>query len=97
MIKTIRILNNFTDVIERRIVSSNVVTYQKKNSGKRIVISKEIKDNINQENIPNTIDVFKNEEETHDKINNEHLDSSITFKKEKKKKNNKEIIFPLSY
>ena len=90
-------INNFTDVIERRIVSSNVVTYQKKNSGKRIVISKEIKDNINQENIPNTIDVFKNEEETHDKINNEHLDSSITFKKEKKKKNNKEIIFPLSY
>jgi hypothetical protein len=90
-------INNFNDVIERRIVSSNVVTYQKKNSGKRIVISNEIKDNINQENIPNTIEVFKNEEETHDKINNEQLDSSITFKKEKKKKINKEIIFPLSY
>ena len=70
---------------------------KKKNSGKRIVISNEIKDNINQENIPNTIEVFKNEEETHDKINNEQLDSSITFKKEKKKKINKEIIFPLSY
>ncbi len=77
---------------------SNIITYQKKNAGKKIIIKDEINDNINKENNPPTDDNLKNnEEETHDKINNEHLDSSMTFEKKKIKNNNKEKIFPLSY
>ena len=81
---------------------SNIITYQKKNAGKRIIIKDEINDNINKDNIPPTDDNLKNnEEDTHDKINNnERLNTSLNIKKDKKlnKKEKKEIhIFPLSY
>ena len=107
----LNLLNNDNDMnidskndnlISERKKGSNIITYQKKIAGRKIIIKDEINDNINKENNPPTDDNLKNnEEETHDKINNnERLNNSLNFKNDKKlnKNSKKEIkIFPLSY
>ena len=93
---------NDNNMIQDKNIIPNIITYQKKNAGRKIIIKDEINDNINKDNIPPTDDNLKNnEEDTHDKINNnERLNTSLNIKKDKKlnKKEKKEIhIFPLSY
>jgi hypothetical protein len=80
---------------------SSIIKYNK-NPGRKIIIKDDIKDNLNQENNPQTEETLKNnnEEETHDKINNDKLNSSENLNKNMKKLNQKEKnikLFPLSY
>jgi hypothetical protein len=80
---------------------SSIIKYNK-NPGRKIIIKDDIKDNLNQENNPQTEETLKNnnEEETHDKINNDKLNSSENLNKNMKKLNQKEEnikLFPLSY
>ena len=80
---------------------SSIIKYHK-NPGRKIIIKDDIKDNLNQENNPQTEETLKNnnEEETHDKINNDKLNSSENLNKNMKKLNQKEKnikLFPLSY
>ena len=92
---------NNNNYYHKKTISS--IIKNNKNSGRKIIIKDDIKDNLNQENNPQTEETLKNnnEEETHDKINNDKLNSSENLNKNLKKKlNQKEKnikLFPLSY
>ena len=91
---------NNNNYYHKKTISS--IIKNNKNSGRKIIIKDDIKDNLNQENNPQTEETLKNnnEEETHDKINNDKLNSSENLNKNMKKLNQKEKnikLFPLSY